>query len=172
MFIITIGSLLLLIKITPMRRFARTTLPLSHVGRRTIILPRAYPKSISMGEVKHAASKTESSLPTSEGLCAPWNVVCKGTGANPLDIGILPTPLTSLTPRKAKRREVNSFSLGMATVHIDSHHYHPYKEWMPFITWNRTWLERYPMVTSFDCKVADLPKVVKILRAYGYKHNK
>lgn len=110
---------------------------------------------------------------------APWNTGHVGTGAKDIKNA---ADTTSVSGRHMTDAEVekwknsnmvtNHFKLGLVDVSVVSSSNHNFKQWMPFIDWNSEWQYCYPRRTSFKCKVTDVPKVIREMKAHGYLHRK
>lgn len=75
--------------------------------------------------------------------------------------------------------KVNTFTIryekdskDLVEVYIDTHNYHDYHEWMPYVWWDRQYKETSPMTVSLNCPIVKIEQLKKILTNHGYKEEK
>jgi hypothetical protein len=73
-----------------------------------------------------------------------------------------------------EEERVNLFAVGerdhgQLYINVTTTEYHPFAEWMPFITWDEEFEETDPMETTFHCQESRLHEVRRIMHQHGYQ---
>lgn len=74
-------------------------------------------------------------------------------------------------------RKPNSFTLretkdNITKVSVETYDYDDFKEWMPFVGFDKKFLESWPMQTSFYFNTHRKEEVIRIMCGHGYVQGK